>query len=101
MESNFKSDFILSQEIIEQSCSLQELLILRQWLEQTAPQFIECDIQHGFLQHTREYIMRKQNTYGMGGKSSMVTELDPDASSRQKKSLAPEDVVMLIVYVEF
>jgi nuclear pore complex protein Nup107 len=86
----FKCDAVLSQNLIEESPSLQELLAVRQWLEQTAPDFEPCDISVGHLQFTRDQISKNSRILG-SVKSTIVSELDPDAPTRQKKSLAAED----------
>ncbi|KAJ3312753.1 hypothetical protein HDV04_002717 [Boothiomyces sp. JEL0838] len=90
----FKSDGALIQDIFQDDPQLHEnfVLVVKKWLEETAPKFLPCEIQKTHLKHTRDRIQKKQRGFKLGNEESIVTELDPDATNRQFRTLAPEDV---------
>ncbi|KAJ3324993.1 hypothetical protein HDV06_005582 [Boothiomyces sp. JEL0866] len=88
----FKSDGALIQDIFQDDPQLHENFVVKKWLEETAPKFLPCEIQKTHLKHTRDRIQKKQRGFKLGNEESIVTELDPDASNRQLRTLAPEDV---------
>ncbi|KAJ2263514.1 Nucleoporin nup84 [Coemansia sp. RSA 376] len=81
-----RTDHVAVQELMGRSNELTEYVEVRRWLEETAPEFQAVETRKGYLFYTRRSIA------GRGVKDSRtVTEADPDAPSRQRRELAPED----------
>ncbi|KAJ2416450.1 Nucleoporin nup84 [Coemansia sp. RSA 2530] len=80
------TDYAAVQELMGRSNLLAEYMEVKRWLEETAPEFQAVETRKGYLFYTRRSIARS------GARDSrIVTEADPDATSRQRRELAPED----------
>ncbi|KAJ2493391.1 Nucleoporin nup84 [Coemansia sp. RSA 2050] len=80
------TDYVAVQELMGRSNLLAEYMEVKRWLEETAPEFQAVETRKGYLFYTRRGIARS------GARDSrIVTEADPDATSRQRRELAPED----------
>ncbi|KAJ3274773.1 hypothetical protein HDV01_001976 [Terramyces sp. JEL0728] len=88
----FKSDGALIQDIFQEDPQLHENYVVKKWLEETAPKFLPCETQKTHLKYTLDRIQKKQRGYKLGNDESIVTELDPDSTNRQLRTLAPEDL---------
>ncbi|KAJ2449656.1 Nucleoporin nup84 [Coemansia sp. RSA 2336] len=94
--SALTTDFISVQNMMGTDALLAEYVEVRRWLEDTAPEFQPVETRKGYLFYTRRSI-RDRKLFAQEGKpgsadtSRIVTEIDPDATSRQKKQLAFED----------
>jgi nuclear pore complex protein Nup107 len=81
------------QALVESSPLLQELLVVREWLQDTAPQPPHPEASTGYWKFTKHNILqglRTSNSYRDG----LVKELDPDAPSREEgRNLASDDAV--------
>ncbi|KAJ2777466.1 Nucleoporin nup84 [Coemansia javaensis] len=84
------TDFTSVQELMAISSQLAEYVEVRRWLEATAPAFQPVETRKGHLFYTRRQIRDRARVPGSGSERT-VTEADPDATSRQRKELAPED----------
>ncbi|KAJ2349378.1 Nucleoporin nup84, partial [Coemansia sp. RSA 2618] len=86
------TDFVSVQALMDSDAQLSEYVEVRRWLEDTAPEFQAVETRKGYLFYTRRSIREREQTQGSGAKrSQIVTEIDPDAASRQRRDLAPED----------
>ncbi|KAJ2780177.1 Nucleoporin nup84 [Coemansia interrupta] len=95
------TDFTRAQELMATNSLLSEYVEVRRWLEENAPEFHAVETRKGYLFYTRKSIRdRERERAVMGGKTSesvdttssrMVTEADPDSTSRQRRELAYED----------
>ncbi|KAJ2875026.1 Nucleoporin nup84 [Coemansia aciculifera] len=80
------TDYVAVQELMGRSNVLTEYVEVKRWLEETAPEFQAVETRKGYLFYTRRSIA------GRGARDSrIVTEADPDATSRQQRELAAED----------
>jgi nuclear pore complex protein Nup107 len=80
--------------------------IVKDWLQDTAPGFEPCEIKRNHLQYTLDHLSKSKSLSKMGisdkqKMSGTVTELDPDATSRQKKLLISDDMVYFFLSKEF
>jgi len=85
LKFNFASDHALIGHINETS-DVGEYMQVKEWLEQTAPEFNPVEVRQGFnLATTRQHrnMLDKQK--------SLVSQIDPDAELREKASLALDD----------
>ncbi|KAJ2799275.1 Nucleoporin nup84, partial [Coemansia helicoidea] len=87
------TDFTSVRELMDTNSQLTEYVEVRRWLEATAPAFQPVETRKGYLFYTRRSIRERASgsaaATAAGGQT--VTEADPDATSRQRKELAPED----------
>ncbi|KAJ2909238.1 Nucleoporin nup84, partial [Coemansia aciculifera] len=77
------TDYITAQALMGRNRRLHECMEVKRWLEESASPFQAVETRKGYLFYTRRSIASR----GTG----TVTEADPDAPSRQRRSLAPED----------
>ncbi|KAJ2495725.1 Nucleoporin nup84, partial [Coemansia sp. RSA 2052] len=77
------TDFGAVQALLGRDSQLAECVEVRRWLEEAAPAFQAVETRKGYLFYTR------RSTAARG--ADTVTEADPDATSRQRRGLAPED----------
>ncbi|KAJ2481322.1 Nucleoporin nup84 [Coemansia sp. RSA 2131] len=88
------TDFVRAQELLERDGQLAEYVEVRRWLEDTAREFQPVETRKGYLFYTRRSI-RNQDTADSNAMSDtntqLVTDIDPDASSRQRRDIALED----------
>ncbi|KAJ1950816.1 Nucleoporin nup84 [Linderina pennispora] len=75
------------------SSMLLQCHAIRAWLEETAVPFEPVETRRGYLFYTRKNIRNQRAEGSSAGSTSggAVTEIDPDAPTRQKRSLAVED----------
>ncbi|KAJ2709866.1 Nucleoporin nup84 [Coemansia spiralis] len=85
------TDFATVQELMDTSSQLTEYVEVRRWLEATAPAFQPVETRKGYLFYTRRSIRERTSATAATAGGQTVTEADPDATSRQRKELAPED----------
>ncbi|PIA13952.1 nuclear pore protein 84/107 [Coemansia reversa NRRL 1564] len=88
--------FTSVQELMAANNLLSEYVEVRRWLEETAPAFQPVETRKGYLFYTRrgakERGLLAAGELGSEGRTGrIVTEVDPDATSRQRKDLAFED----------
>ncbi|KAI0653097.1 nuclear pore protein 84/107 [Cubamyces menziesii] len=84
----------LAQSIMHSSPLLSELVVVREWLHDSAPSPASIDpgATNGYWRFTRNALLQGKRTGRMG--AGLVTELDPDAVNRdgvEEKGLAPDD----------
>ncbi|KAG2002400.1 nuclear pore complex protein [Coprinopsis cinerea AmutBmut pab1-1] len=81
----------LAQAIMDSSPLLSELVVVREWLQDTAPNPPHPEANTGYWKFTKHNVLqglRTTNTYRDG----LVKELDPDAPNREEgRSLAADD----------
>ncbi|KAJ1965379.1 Nucleoporin nup84 [Dipsacomyces acuminosporus] len=87
------TDFTRVQDLMDNDSLLAECVEIRRWLEENAPSFEPVETRKGYLFYTRKSIRDRKLVSGNSSASNerVVSEADPDATSRQKKALAPED----------
>lgn len=82
-------------DLIKRKRVLQELLIVKEWLEQTAPSFVPCKVKKGYFRKTVEYIRnnnaRKFDSLQDSAFLKIVSEGDPDSKARESTSFHVED----------
>ncbi|KAI8927093.1 nuclear pore protein 84/107 [Entophlyctis helioformis] len=90
----FQSDRYIANKVLNGK-DAQEHSVVKQWLERTAPDFNRVQVHKGYYHDTLAQIRNKKRLEGtnMGSVSNdqIVTELDPDAPTRQNRQLAPHD----------
>ncbi|KAI8970749.1 nuclear pore protein 84/107 [Trametes punicea] len=84
----------LAQSIMHSSPLLSELVVVREWLHDSAPSPVALDpgATNGYWRFTRNALLQGKRTGRTG--AGLVTELDPDAVNRdgvEEKGLAPDD----------
>ena len=93
---SFKSDLALANEIMETDFKLAEIKTVKDWLEEIADEFEPCELKHTHLQSTLDHITVRTRDAELGIskdlKTDVVTELDPDSMTRQKKNLVADDL---------
>ncbi|KAJ2384052.1 Nucleoporin nup84, partial [Coemansia sp. RSA 2603] len=95
------TDFTRAQELMATNSLLSEYVEVRRWLEENAPEFHAVETRKGYLFYTRKSIRDRERERAVIGSNTpssdkstsnrMVTEADPDSTSRQRKELAYED----------
>ncbi|KAJ3299145.1 hypothetical protein HK104_009939 [Borealophlyctis nickersoniae] len=80
----FLSDQALVDQLFRENKKAKEHLIVKQWLEATAPHYHAVETRPVYLLHTRSKI-------ALGSSGDLVSAIDPDAPNRQHKQLAVED----------
>ena len=92
----FKSDQLLVDEIVQNDFKLQELIVVKEWLQLICDDFETCEQKHSHLQSTIDNIVVRKRDKQLGvymdSKVDIVTELDPDATNRQNKILLADDL---------
>lgn len=83
----------LAQAIMHSSVLLTELVVVREWLHEIAPQPQHPEATTGYWRFTKHNVMQALRT-GSGIRDGLVKELDPDAMNRgDGRSLAADDSV--------
>src|SRR5215475_11084564 len=83
----------LAQSIMNSSPLLPELILVREWLQDTAPDPRHPEATTGYYKFTKHNVMQSLRT-GSGQRDGLVKELDPDAPNREGgRSLAADDAV--------
>ncbi|KAJ3988288.1 nuclear pore protein 84/107 [Lentinula detonsa] len=81
----------IAQAILNASPVLTELIVVREWLQETAPSPMQPEATTGYWKFTKHSIMQALRT-GSGARTGLVKELDPDAVNRGDGcSLAADD----------
>eukprot|EP00842_Homolaphlyctis_polyrhiza_P000166 jgi/Hompol1/114/HPOL_005227-RA len=91
----FKSDSDRIEKATETD-EIKELKLVKRWLEKIAPEFHAVEIRKALFSNTISAIrnQRRQGdslAHSFGSSDQIVSELDPDATTRQHRRLAPED----------
>jgi hypothetical protein len=72
---------------------LTELIVVREWLQETAPPPQRPEATTGYWKFTKHNVMQSLRT-GMGHKDGLVKQMDPDAVNREGgRGLAADDTV--------
>lgn len=72
---------------------LSELIVVREWLHDTAPTPQHPEATTGYWKFTKHNLLQSMRT-GTGHRDGLVKEMDPDAVNREDgKSLAADDAV--------
>lgn len=83
----------IAQAILNASPVLTELIVVREWLQDTAPPPMQPEATTGYWKFTKHNIMQALRT-GASPRSGLVKEMDPDAVNRgDARSLAADDSV--------
>ncbi|KAF8553085.1 hypothetical protein OG21DRAFT_1589517 [Imleria badia] len=90
-QNPFTPTLTLAQAIMHASPLLTELVVVREWLHETAPSPQHPEATTGYWKFTKHNVMQALRT-GQGTREGLVTEFDPDAVNRGNgKSLAADD----------
>lgn len=94
-ENPYTPTSTLAQAIMNTSPLLAELIVVREWLQETAPAPLPVEATTGYWKFTKYNVMQSLRT-GAGHRDGLVKEMDPDAVNRDKESgrgLAADDTV--------
>ncbi|THU96793.1 hypothetical protein K435DRAFT_754578 [Dendrothele bispora CBS 962.96] len=81
----------IAQAILNASPVLTELVVIREWLQETAPTPSHPEATTGYWKFTKHNVMQALRT-GAGSRDGLVKEMDPDAVNREDgRSLAADD----------
>ncbi|KAJ3753605.1 nuclear pore protein 84/107 [Lentinula raphanica] len=81
----------IAQAILNASPVLTELIVVREWLQETAPAPMQPEATTGYWKFTKHNIMQALRT-GSSARTGLVKEMDPDAVNRgDGRSLAADD----------
>ncbi|KAF9221187.1 hypothetical protein BS17DRAFT_846289 [Gyrodon lividus] len=90
-QNPFTPTLTLAQAIMHASPLLTELVIVREWLHETASPLQHPEATTGYWKFTKHNVMQALRT-GSGPRDGLVSEFDPDAVNRgDGKSLAADD----------
>ncbi|TFK38561.1 nuclear pore protein 84/107 [Crucibulum laeve] len=90
-ENPYTPTTMLAQAIMSASPLLSELIVVREWLQDTAPAPIPPEANTGYWKFTKHSVMQSIRT-GNPHRGGLVTEMDPDALEREPGgALAPDD----------
>ena len=79
---------------------LSELIVVREWLQETAPTPSPPEANTGYWKFTKHTIMQSLRT-GHAQRDGLVTEMDPDAVNRGGgAALAADDAVSSLYFYE-
>ncbi|KAF8900838.1 nuclear pore protein 84/107 [Gymnopilus junonius] len=81
LENPYIPTSTLAQSIIQASRLLTELLVVREWLQETAPTPSLPEANTGYWKFTKHTIMQGIRT-GQGPRDGLVQEMDPDAVNK-------------------
>lgn len=74
---------------------LTKLIVVREWLQETAPASLRPEATIGYWKFTKYNVMQSLRT-GTGHRDGLVKEMDPDAVNRDRdrgRGLAADDMV--------
>ncbi|TFK22529.1 nuclear pore complex protein [Coprinopsis marcescibilis] len=81
----------LAQAIMDSSPLLTELVVVREWLQDTAPPIHHPEANTGYWKFTKHNILQGLRTTG-SYRDGLVKEMDPDAPNREEgRTLASDD----------
>ena len=90
----------LAQAIMNASPVLTELVVVREWLHETAPQPRAPEAVTGYWRFTKHNVAQALRTGAAANGGALVREMDPDVLIRDEGSvLSPDDSVSLAVVV--
>ena len=78
---------------------LTELIVVREWLQETAPAPLRPEATTGYWKFTKYNVMQSLRT-GTGHRDGLVKEMDPDAVNRDRecgRGLSADDTVSSII----
>lgn len=93
-ENPYTPTSTLSQAIINASPLLTELIVVREWLQETTPALLRPESTTGYWKFMKYCVMQSLRT-GMGHRDGLVKEMDPDAVNRDRaggRGLAADDM---------
>ncbi|KZT29989.1 hypothetical protein NEOLEDRAFT_1126698 [Neolentinus lepideus HHB14362 ss-1] len=92
-ENPYTPTSTLAQAIMNASALLSELVVVREWLQETAPQPQPPEAATGYWRYTKHRLAQAARTGNKKDVEGLVAHLDPDAASREEgKSLAGDDM---------
>jgi Nuclear pore protein 84 / 107 len=95
-ENPYTPTSTLAQAIMNASPLLTELIVVREWLQETAPAPQRPEATTGYWKFTKYNVMQSLRS-GTGTRDGLVKEMDPDALNREAgRSLAIDDMVSCI-----
>ncbi|KAF8321303.1 hypothetical protein DL93DRAFT_2130809 [Clavulina sp. PMI_390] len=93
LNNPYTPEITLMRQALETSPVLNELLIVRDWLQRTAPTQLETDTRKGYLRFTKIELLHQLRSSGGPSRTiarptvnSLTRELDPDATTRAAAS---------------
>ncbi|KAH7921000.1 nuclear pore protein 84/107 [Leucogyrophana mollusca] len=90
-ENPYTPTSTLAQAIMHSSSLLTELVVVREWLHETAPSPKHPEATTGYWKFTKHNVMQSLRT-GAVTRDGLVKEMDPDAVNREDgRSLAADD----------
>ena len=90
-ENPYTPPSVLAQAVMHASRLLHELVVVREWLHETAPEPPHLDATTGYWRFTKNQTMQALRT---GKNAGFLAEMDPDAVGRiEGSSLAADDAV--------
>lgn len=97
-ENPYTPSATVAQTIMDASPLLTELVVVREWLHDTAPPPQYPEANTGYWKFTKHSVMQSLRTGG-AHRDGMVKELDPDAVNREEgRSLAADDAVRNLIH---
>ncbi|KAF9071055.1 nuclear pore protein 84/107 [Rhodocollybia butyracea] len=91
-QNPYTSTSTIAQAILNASPVLTELIVVREWLQETAPPPMQPEATTGYWKFTKHNIMQTLRT-GSNARAGYVKEMDPDAVNRgEGRSLATDDL---------
>ena len=85
---------------MEASPLLTELIVVREWLQETAPAPSPPEANTGYWKFTKHTIMQSLRT-GHAQRDGLVTEMDPDAVNRGNGAALAADDTVSFLYIYF
>ncbi|KAF9469517.1 nuclear pore protein 84/107 [Collybia nuda] len=90
-ENPYTPTSTLAQAIMNASPLLSELIVVREWLQETAPLPQHPEATTGYWKFTKHSVMQSLRT-GVGQRDGLVRKMDPDAVHREDgRGLASDD----------
>jgi hypothetical protein len=100
-ENPYTPTSTLAQAIMHSSRLFYELVIIREWLHDTAPPPPVPDAATGYWKFTKYQLMQALRTGNRMQSDGLVREMDPDAPNRDDaRGLAADDAVRVLVASE-
>ena len=97
-ENPYTPTSVLAQAIMHSSRLFYELVIVREWLHDTAPPPPVPDAATGYWKFTKYQLMQALRTGNRMQSDGLVREMDPDAPNRDDaRGLAADDAVRMFV----
>ncbi|EPQ52913.1 hypothetical protein GLOTRDRAFT_78934 [Gloeophyllum trabeum ATCC 11539] len=92
-ENPYTPTSALAQSIMQASALLSELVVVREWLHDTAPPPPPGEATAGYWRFTRHRLAQAMRTGSQRDQEGLVRFLDPDAGNREEgRSLAGDDM---------